>query len=579
MSGPRSGPRRRDSVRASELFGQTLREAPSDAEVPSHRLLVRGAFIRRVAAGVYAWLPLGLRVLHNVARIVREEMDAHGAVELLMPGLLPRELLDRSGRWDTFGPELYRLRDLSDREWYLGPTHEEVFTALATSELASYRDLPKIVYQIGWKFRDAPRPRGGLLRAREFLMKDAYSFDSDAEGLEASYARMVDAYRRTFERCALTVRMVEAHPGVMGGTRNHEFMHPSPSGEGGFVSCSGCDYAASVEAAASRPADGYDFGEAPPTPVKVHTPDLVTVADVARFLDVEPRQLVKSLLYRTSDGVVCALVGGDRELNENKLRDALGGAAVEMVSDDVFAERGWSKGYSGPVGLEGVRVIADTTLRDGRNLVTGANEPDHHLTGVVPGRDFEPDAWSDLITAVDGDRCVRCDATLVLERGIEVGHVFQLGTKYSALMDAAVTDASGASSPLHMGCYGLGVSRTLAAIVEEHHDDRGIAWPRAVAPFAVVILAIGTDERVRAAATELYKGLAASGVDVLFDDRDVSPGVRFADADLIGYPLQVVVGKTFAATGQVELKVRATGETSSVDPTVDGVLAGLEGCP
>ncbi len=566
-------------MRAGDLFGHTLREAPADADIPSHRLLVRGGFLRRVAAGIYSWLPLGLRVLRRVENIVREEMDAAGAVELLMPALLPRDMLAETGRWESFGVELYRLRDASDRDWYLGPTHEEVVTFLASTELSSYRDLPQVPYQIQWKYRDAPRPRGGLLRGREFLMKDAYSFDADREGLQASYERMVGAYTRIFERCGITARTIEAQAGVIGGSVNHEFVQPSPNGEDTFVRCEGCEYAANTEAATSRGAS-YDFGDPPEAPEKVHTPGMVTVEDVAGFLGVEGRQLVKALLYRAGDEVVCALVPGDRELNEYKLRQALGGVAVEMLTDAEFRDRGWAKGFSGPVDLDGVRLLADRSLEGARNIVTGANEADHHLVGVVVGRDFTPERFMDLAVARDGDRCDRCGGTLRVECGIEVAHVFQLGTRYSEAMGATFTDPDGGRRPFVMGCYGLGVSRAVATIVEEHHDDRGIVWPRAVAPYQVVILLLSADPEARRTAEALHLALDVSDIGCVLDDREgVSAGVKFADADLVGYPLQLVVGKSFLQSGKLEAKIRATTEKLEVTPDRDAVERALLNCP
>jgi prolyl-tRNA synthetase len=562
-------------MRAGNRFGQTLREAPAEAQIPSHKLLVRGAFIRQVAAGIYTWLPLGYRVLMNVAQIVREEMDRQGAVELLMPTLHPAELWQRSGRWDTVDV-LYRLQDRSGRDFCLAPTHEEIITTLAASELPSYKDLPSIPYHIQWKFRDEPRARGGLLRGREFLMKDAYSFDADEEGLKASYDKMAEAYRRSFERCGLQARMIEAQAGMIGGTVNNEFIQPADNGEDTFVACTNCDYAANTEVAASRPAAPYDFGEAAASPVKVLTPGLVTVDEVAAFLGVERRQLAKALVYRTGDDLVCALVPGDRELNEYKLGRVLGGAEVRMLTDDEFATAGIVKGFAGPVGA-GVRLVADRSLRGARNLVTGANETDHHLTGVVPGRDFEPDDWADLVVAAGGDVCERCGGPLEMARGIEVGHIFQLvGAGYIARLGATFTAEDGARRPFVMGCYGLGVSRVVAAVVEAHHDERGIQWPRALAPYEVVILLLAKDGAAREAAEALHDELGDRAV---LDDRDVSPGVKFADADLIGYPLQVVVGKTFAASGRLEAKIRATGERTEIGSAAHDILEALAQAP
>ncbi len=568
-------------MRAGKLFGQTLREAPADAEIPSHKLLVRGAFIRRVTAGIYAWLPLGYRVLRKVSQIVREEMDDSGAVELLMPLLQPAELWQRTGRWEGYGPVLYRIKDRSDRDFCLAPTHEEMVTWLASSELPSYKDLPSIPYQIQWKFRDEPRARGGLLRGREFLMKDAYSFDADEAGLARSYETMRDAYKRIYERCGLDARMIEAEAGMIGGEgRNHEFIQPAPSGEDSFVSCNNCDYAANTEAAVSRLAASYDFGDAPASPQKVHTPGATSVQEVSKMLGAEPRQLAKTLLFKVPGRIVAAVVPGDRELNEYKLAHALGDLEPEMLSEDDFSKVGISKGFSGPIGLKDVHLIVDPTLQDARNIITGANEADHHLTGVVPSRDIQADEWVDLIVVRPGDRCPRCDGTLEIARGIEVGHIFELGTKYTKPMEASYTDESGQRREYVMGCYGFGVSRVVASIVEISHDDRGIMWPKSVAPYEVCIVQLADDPKVTELAKSLESGLEAAGVGCLVDDRaGVSAGVKFGDADLIGYPLQIVVGKTFVSSGKLEAKVRATGERSEIDPSIDAVRAALAGCP
>ncbi len=569
-------------MRRTALLGQTLRDAPSDAEIPSHKLLVRGAFIRRVAAGVYAWLPLGFRVLKKVEQIVREEMDRAGAVELLMSLLQPGDLWQKSGRWDTYGPVLYRLKDRSERDFCLAPTHEEMMTFLASTELPSYRDLPKITYHIQWKFRDEPRPRGGLLRCREFYMKDAYSFDSSEEGLAVSYGKMRDAYVAAFARCGLSAVQIDADPGDMGGTGSHEFTQPCPSGEDTFVACSNGDYTANTDVAAGRPPHAYDFGDGLATPEKVHTPGKVTVGEVSAFLGVEPRQLAKALIFRLRDSgeLVCALIPGDRELNEFKLAKALQGARAELLTDDDFTKEGISKGFSGPVDLK-LRILADRTLEHARNLVTGANERDHHLVGVTPGRDITPDAWIDLIAVEDGDLCDRCGGTLSIDRGIEVGHIFQLvGAEYLDKLGATFTDEDGTAKQFVMGCYGIGVSRAVAALVEIHHDERGITWPKAVAPFEVCMVLLTDDAGAVSLAGDLEDRLEQAGIGCLVDDRSgVSAGVKFADADLIGSPLQVVVGKSYVKSGKLEAKVRATGERIEIDATVDAVLATLGTCP
>jgi prolyl-tRNA synthetase len=452
---------------------------------------------------------------------------------------------------------------------------------LASTELPSYRDLPKIPYHIQWKFRDEPRARGGLLRGREFLMKDAYSFDVSEEALRVSYKKMEAAYIAAFKRCGLSPVQIEADPGAIGGTVNHEFTQPCASGEDTFVACENGDYAANTEVAAGRPAIAYDFGDAPAAPEKVHTPGKVTVADVSQMLGVEPRQLVKSLIFRVrdTDELVCALIPGDRELNEVKLTKALG-AESKMLTDDDFAKEGIAKGFSGPVGLN-MRIIADRSLEGSRNLVTGANEADHHLTGVAPGRDFTPDEWVDLVVVEAGDLCERCGGKLAIERGIEVGHIFQLvGAEYLQRLGNTFTDEDGAAKPFVMGCYGLGISRTVAAVVEVHHDERGIYWPRAVTPYQVALVLLSDGAKAVALANELEAELEGRGVDCVLDDRTgVSAGVKFADADLIGYPLQVVIGKTYVGSGKLEAKVRATGDRTEIDATADAVVESLSRCP
>ncbi len=551
------------TTRISDLFGQRLREAPSDAEIPSHKLLVRGGFVRRVAAGVWAWLPFGLRVLRNVERIVREEMDRAGAVELLMSTLQPGDLWKRSGNWVNYGPVLYRLQDRSERDFCLPPSHEEMAAFLAESELPSYRDLPKIVYQIQWKFRDEPRPRGGLLRGREFYMKDAYSFDADEAGLMNSYKKMEAAYHAIFPRLGLSPVQIEADPGAIGGTVNHEFTQISPSGEDTFVACDQCDYAANTEVAAGV-VGPYDFGDA--TVDDVATPDCITVADAATLLGVEHGQILKALMYRAGDEDICVLLPGDRELNEVKLARLVGDA--RMLTDEEISQTGLPKGSIGPIKLT-MRLIADRSLHGARNVIGGANRRGYHTRGLAEGRDFTPDTWADLVVAREGDRCERCEGTLRIERGIEVGHIFQHeDTPYLKRFGASFVAEDGNKKQFVIGCYGIGISRAVAAIVEMHHDERGIAWPRAVAPFGVHVIVLAKDAQL-----ELPD-------DALVDDRDgVSAGVKFADADLIGCPLQIVVGKTFTASGKLEAKIRATGERFEIGADPEGIREALERCP
>jgi prolyl-tRNA synthetase len=561
-------------MRMSELFLRTLRDDPADAEVDSHRLLLRAGYIRRVAAGVYAWLPLGYRVLRRIEAIVREEMDRAGAQETLLPIIQPLELWQRSGRDAAYGPLMFRLEDRKETGFALAPTAEEVVTTLVAGEYSSYRDLPLNLYQINWKYRDELRPRFGLLRGREFLMKDAYSFDTDADALRVSYKKMYDAYHRVFERCGLTFRPVEAQAGEMGGDVNHEFMAVAAVGEDDFVWCKNCDYAANVEAA-RRGAPNFEGTVDAPAMEKVSTPDMPGIRPVAEFFGVPEDQLLKCIAFDVDGDLGLALVPGDREVNEFALSAAVAPKGARMFGDDDFAAHPeLAKGYIGPH-LEGVSVVvADPSVAAPHGWITGANESDVHVKDCVLGRDFTVDVWADLVTIVTGDTCPRCGNPLSVDRGIEVGHVFQLGSKYADVLGALYTDDNGDQHPMLMGCYGIGISRILAAVAEEFHDDAGLAWPAALAPYDVHLIAIpGRGEQataVGAAADELYAELTARGVGVLYDDRDASPGVKFADADLVGMPVQLVVGAKGLARGIVEHKVRATGERSEL-PLADVV--------
>jgi prolyl-tRNA synthetase len=552
-------------MRMSALFLRTLRDDPADAEIDSHRLLLRAGCIRRVASGIYSWLPLGRRVLAAVEGIVREEMDAAGAQEVLLPIAQPLDLWARTGRDATYGPLMFRLADRKEAGFCLSPTAEEAITALVAGEYSSYRDLPVNLYQINWKYRDELRPRFGLLRAREFLMKDAYSFHADADDLRRTYADMYAAYQRVFTRCGLTFRAVEAQAGEIGGDVNHEFMAVAAIGEDDFVWCTSCDYAANVEAARRH---GRLHQEVPvvdaPARDRVHTPDLPGIAGVAAHLGVEPSELLKCIAFDVDGALGLALVPGDREVNPYALAQALAPRSVRLYTDDDFAARpDLPKGYIGPDFTGAALVVADPLVGEERPWVTGANEVDHHVRHVVLGRDFRVDLWADLVSVVSGDPCPRCGGALSVDRGIEVGHVFQLGTKYSEALDATYTDADGQDHPMVMGCYGIGVSRIVTAVVEEHHDDRGIVWPEALAPFAVHLVALpgkgDTAAAVHEAAEALYADLRAAGVTVLYDDRDASPGVKFADADLLGMPWRVTVGAKGVARGVVERRRRADG--------------------
>jgi prolyl-tRNA synthetase len=567
----------------SQLFVRTLRDDPSDAEVDSHRLLVRAGYIRKLAAGVYSWLPLGHRVLRRAEQIVREEMDAAGAQELLLPIIQPLELWQRTGREAAYGPLMFRLTDRKETGFALAPTAEEVITVTVAGEYGSYRDLPVNLYQVGWKYRDELRPRFGLLRSREFLMKDAYSFDADIEGLKASYKLMYDAYHRVFERCGLSFRPVEAQAGEIGGDVNHEFMAVAAVGEDDFVWCRACDYAANVEAAVrAGPAPAAGDAPEPVAMTPVHTPDLPGIKGVAEFLGVEPGEMLKCIAFDVDGEMGLALVPGDREVNPYALIRALPGRKVRLWDDaDFDAHPDVPKGYIGPH-LPGATVrVADPAVRVGAaaGWVTGANKVDHHVTHAVLGRDFEVDSFADLVTVVNGDACPRCGAPLSVDRGIEVGHTFQLGTKYSVALGAGYTDERGEQHPMVMGCYGIGVSRVVAAVVEEHHDGAGLVWPAALAPYAVHLVSLpGKGEaapEVRAAADRLYDELRSAGVEVLYDDRDQSPGVKFADADLLGMPTQLVLGAKGLAKGVVERKDRHSGERDEVAlDVIVGVLSG-----
>ncbi len=588
----------------SRLFLRTLRDDPSDAEVESHKLLVRAGYIRKVAAGIYSWLPLGYRVLRKVEQIVREEMDAAGAQEVLLPQIQPLELWAQTGRDQAYGPLMFKLQDRKESEFCLAPTAEEVVTSLVAGELSSYRDLPVNLYQIGWKYRDELRPRFGLLRGREFLMKDGYSFDVDVDGLRANYQLMFDAYHRVFERCGLTFRPVVAQSGEIGGDVNHEFMAVAAVGEDDFVWCQACTYAANVEAAtrairhtsSAVDADGElaptatpslaPLGDGVPAMTPVHTPDAATIAAVAEQLGIDAGVTLKCFAFSFAGGALdgrlgLALVPGDRTVNEYALAGVVAPAKAVPLDDEAFAARpDLPRGYIGPHHPDVALIIADPAVRDRASWVTGANRAEHHVRDAVLGRDFRVDTWAPVAAVVTGDSCPLCRSPLRVDRGIEVGHTFQLGTKYSTALGAEYTDADGAQHPMVMGCYGIGVSRVVAAVTEEHHDEQGLKWPAELAPFDVHLLALaGKGEAAvtaAAAAEQLYADLVAAGVDVLFDDREASPGVKFADADLLGIPVQVIVGAKGVGRGVVERKIRATGTRDEL-PLADaaGVLGGV----
>jgi prolyl-tRNA synthetase len=550
-------------MRMSTLFARTLREAPAEAEVASHRLLIRAGYIRKLMAGVYTWLPLGLRTLRKIASIVREEMDAAGAQEIRMPIILPAEPWKVTGRWEAYGDLMFKLEDRHQRELGLGPTHEEAVTPLVAGESSSYRDLPVNLYQIDWKYRDELRPRFGLLRGREFLMKDAYSFDRDEEGMRRVYQAMVDTYRDVFDRCGLTYEIVEADPGQIGGDVNHEFISVAPVGEDEFVTCENGDYAADLEAANARPPDPLLPGQLAPLG-EVPTPGRSSIQAVSEFLGRPAPEMLKCILYDAGGRTVAVLIPGDREINESKVARVMWPASVRLFEDEDFRSRGLLKGFVGPQGMpEDVTVIADHSVRGGSDWVTGANKPDIHATGVNVDRDFRVDRWEDVSQVRPGDRCPACGGVLRIDRGIVVGHTYQLGTRYSKPLKATFVDEDGTEQPYQMGCYGIGITRIVAAAAEQFNDESGLRWPRALAPYDAVVVPTNMDhDEVVEAAERLYLELGDKGVAAVIDDRDVTAGVKFADADLIGFPIQVVVGKRGIESGTADLKVRATGERS-----------------
>lgn len=553
-------------MRWSRAYIPTLKETPAEAEIASHRLMLRAGLIDKVGAGLYTLLPLGLRVTRKVERIVREEMGRAGAQELLLPVVTPGELWQETGRWDVYGDELLRMRDRHGRDYCLGPTHEEGITNTVRHVLKSYRQLPANLYQIQVKFRDEIRPRFGIMRGREFVMKDGYSFDRDRAGLDASYQAMFDAYSRIFERCGLRFRPVLADSGAMGGSETHEFMVLAETGESRVLSCpdDACGYAATDETAEGRRTFAA-AGEMVPL-ARVDTPGMGKVDEVAAFLKVDAALLIKTLLYVHGDRVVAALVPGNRELNEPKLRKLLGADVVTLADEETVRRvTGAPVGYAGPVGLDGVQMVADDAVREMRNAVTGANEADAHFTGVNPGRDFTVEKYADLVTTEPGDGCPRCGSPLDVFRGIEVGQVFKLGTKYSDAMDAQYQDEDGEMRPLVMGCYGIGITRTVGAAIEQNHDDDGIIWPEALAPYQVLVTptAMNADEVV-AVAGRLYDELQAAGIEVLYDDRDDRAGVKFKDGDLIGIPWRVTIGPRGLKEGKVEIRSRRTGDVETV---------------
>lgn len=580
-------------MKMSKLFVQTLREFPSDAEVISHKMLGRAGYIKKLAPGVYTYMPLMWRVLKKVEKIVREEMDKAGAQELLMPFVQPKELWEESGRWEVYGRELMRLKDRHDRDMCLGPTHEEIITSVARDSLKSYKQLPVNLYQIQSKFRDEIRPRYGLLRGREFIMKDAYSFDVDEAGLDKEYENMAKAYKKIFERCGLETKMVQSDSGAIGGSVSHEFMviTDTDAGENDVFYCNECDYSANSNHAVSKlpeaVVDGKDYFKE--TKI-IDTPNTHSIEELSAFLNIPPTLILKSLVYIIDKKPVIALIRADKAVEETKLLNAVGGLEIRIATSgeiaEIMSERGFSAepGFIGPNGMDDIKVIVDETVRDMKNYVVGINQTDKHLVGANH-KDLEHPTLSEAIKYVDirlverGELCPQCGKPLFVTKGIEVGNIFKLGIKYSKPMNAVYTDVNGKTHPYVMGCYGIGISRTAAAAVEAHHDEHGIKWPLAIAPYHAVIVPVNIqDELQMKVANALYETLQNAGVEVVLDDRDERAGVKFKDADLIGFPFRITVGKTISE-GLVECKLRETDELIKLTPEdakqqiIDAVLS------
>jgi len=551
-------------MRYSQYLLPTLKEIPSEAEVPSHQLMLRAGMIRKLASGIYSHLPFGLRSIRKVETIIREEMNRAGAIEVLLPFVQPAELWQESHRWEEYGNELARFKDRHNRDCCLGPTHEEVITDIARKEIRSYRQMPLNLYQIQTKFRDEIRPRFGVMRAREFIMKDAYSFDIDEKGADVSYQKMVEAYQRIFTRCGLKFKMVEAESGLIGGTFSHEFMVLAETGEETIVSCIRCSYAANIEKAEFRRQvkTGQIHDRESHKPVqKVQTPEKRTVEEVTQFLHVSPQDLVKTLIFESDRGCVAALVRGDHEISEKKLKAVWGSENIQLASEETVEEITHApKGFAGPIGLS-IPILADLEIQEMVNFVTGANEMDAHLLHVNRDRDFQVSQFVDIRKFTSGDRCPLCGEETRMDKGIEVGHTFKLGTKYSKAMAATFLDDQGSEKEMVMGCYGIGLGRTVAAAIEQSYDQDGIIFPMPIAPFQVLILPVNIKMAfLKETAEQLYQTLLRNNIEVLYDDREETPGVKFKDADLIGIPLRVTLGEKNLKKGLVEIKKRKTGD-------------------
>jgi prolyl-tRNA synthetase len=541
----------------------TLREVPSEAEIASHQLMLRAALMRKLASGVYNFLPLGLRVLRKIEEVVRQEMNREGAQEILCSALLPSELWKESGRWDVFGPEMFKLIDRNDREFCLGPTHEEIFTDIIRNEIKSYKDMPLNLYQIQTKYRDERRPRFGVMRSREFIMKDAYSFDTSWEGLDESFNKMYRVYNKIFERCGLDFKAVEADTGAMGGTGSMEFMVKSDIGEAEVVFCTSCDYAANIEKAPTFEAIISNSEDIKNTE-KIETPNVRTIEELVKFFNTTPEKFAKTLIYKADDKVVAVMVRGDRDVNETKVINQLKCINFEMAdAETVKRATGADVGFAGPIGIKVDELLIDYEVKNTKNMIVGANETGYHIINANFGRDFNGTV-GDFRNITQGDRCPKCGGSITINRGIEVGHIFKLGTKYSEKMNATFVDEKGEQKPIIMGCYGIGINRTMAAIIEQNHDEKGIIWPISIAPYKVIVVPVSMkdDEQVKVA-EEIYNKLNDMGIEVLIDDRDERAGVKFNDADLIGIPIRITVGKKIK-DGIVEFKLRNSSEVIDI---------------
>lgn len=552
-------------MRWSSFFIPTLKEEPKEAEVISHSLMLRSGMIQKVASGIYSILPLGWRSMKKLMDIVREEINKIGAHELIMPAIQPAELWIESGRWFIYGKELLRLKDRNERDFCFGPTHEEVITDIVRTHVRSYRDLPLNLYQIQTKFRDEIRPRFGLIRQREFFMKDGYSFHSNEDSLNETYNAYLEAYKKIFERCQLEYTIVEADTGTIGGYQSHEFMVLASTGEDSVFYCPKCSYGANSEKAVSN-YKKINFDEKEKEMEKVYTPDVHTVEEVSEYLSVPKEKIIKTMIYETEKEFLAVLIRGDREVNETKLKNFLGVQYLNLASEEkILKVTGGPMGFSGPVGLKNIRIFGDESIKGIKNGITGANEKDYHFINVNIGRDFSVDLWGDFNKVKKGDLCINCSTELQEYRGIEVGHIFKLGTKYSEPMKCYFLNEKGEKKPMLMGCYGLGIGRTLASAIEQKHDDKGIIWPLTISPFSIILISLNQEKNeVREMAEKIYNDLKEK-IDVLYDDREERAGVKFKDADLIGIPYQIIVGQKKAKEGKIEIGIRKTGEKIEVE--------------